>query len=142
VESDLSGRRGVTIVARLVLMGVAGLVSVGIVAAFAVWSSSRQAAANRDMAQVSDGMSQLVQYTRAATSLAGVAATEHAAAAVDLPAYLVLYHRLETELSDQDDAMMAAVQAAGDLGTRTSHTSNWIILLAGLLAPVSKGGPR
>jgi hypothetical protein len=31
VESDLSGRRGLTIVARLVLMGVAGLVSVAII---------------------------------------------------------------------------------------------------------------
>jgi methyl-accepting chemotaxis protein len=200
VESDLSGKRGLTIVARLVLMGVAGLVSVGIVVAFAVYSSGRQAAANREIARVSDGMSHqwnadmmhdalradvmsaldattaaqreayavddvtehasdlldnydagaaeapvalqgeyaqvrppLVQYAQAATGLVSTAATNHAAAAGELSSYLTLYHQLETALSQLDDAMMAAVDAASADGTRTSHTSNWIILLAGVL---------
>lgn len=47
-----------TIVARMVTMGAAGLVSVGLVAGFAVYSSGRLAAANRDITSVSDGMSQ------------------------------------------------------------------------------------
>jgi methyl-accepting chemotaxis protein len=200
VESDRPGRRSLTIVARLVLMGVAGLVSVGIVAAFAVYSSSRQATANRNIALVSDGMSDqwnadmmhdalradvmsalyattaaqrralavdevtghasdllsnydaaaaeapaglradyagvrpaLARYAAAATGLVGTAASNHAAAAGELTSYLALYHQLETALSRLDDAMMAAVDAASVRGTRTAHTSNWIILLAGVL---------
>ncbi len=181
-------------------MGVAGLVSVGIVAGFAVWSSSRQAAANREITLVSGGMSHqwnadmmhdalradvmsalyattlaqrqtfaveevaghakdlldnydaaaleapvalradyaqvrpsLVRYTQAATTLVGAAASDHAAAAGELGAYLTLYHQLEIALSRLDDAMMAAVDTASTHGTRTSHTSNGIILLAGAL---------
>jgi methyl-accepting chemotaxis protein len=57
VESDSRGRSAVTIVARLLAMGAAGLLSVALVAAFAIYSSSRQAAANREIARISDGMS-------------------------------------------------------------------------------------
>jgi methyl-accepting chemotaxis protein len=194
VESDLSGKRGLTIVARLVMMSVAGLVSVGIVVAFAIYSSSQQAAANREITRISDGMSHqwnadmmhdalradvmsalyartpaerqtlfvdevtdhatglmtnfdaaaaeapaglrddyakvrppLAQYAQAATGLV------NSPTAAGLPAYLSLYHQLEDDLSQLDDAMMAAVDAASADGTRTSHTSNWIILLAGVL---------
>jgi methyl-accepting chemotaxis protein len=56
-ESVSSGDRGLTIVARLVVMGAAGLLSVALVVGFAIYSSSVQAAANRDIARVSDGMS-------------------------------------------------------------------------------------
>src|SRR4051812_35242101 len=190
----MSAKRGLTIVARLVSMVVAGLVSVGLVVAFAVYSSSLQTSANTEIARISDGMSHqwnadmmhdalradvmsalyartaadrktlavdeitdhasdllanydaaaaeapaalqddyarirppLVQYTQSAT---GIAASPRAA---DLPAYLTLYHQLETDLSQLDEAMMAAVDTASADGTRTSHTSDWIILLAGAL---------
>jgi methyl-accepting chemotaxis protein len=56
VESD-SQSRGITIVARLLVMAVAGLLSVGLVVGFAIYSSSAQAGAGREMARVSDGMS-------------------------------------------------------------------------------------
>jgi methyl-accepting chemotaxis protein len=56
VESD-SPSRSITIVARLLVMAVAGLLSVGLVVGFAIYSSSAQAAAGREMARVSDGMS-------------------------------------------------------------------------------------
>jgi methyl-accepting chemotaxis protein len=192
VESDLSKKRGLTIVARLVAMVVAGLISVGIVVAFAIYSSSRQTASNREIARISDGMSHqwnadmmhdalradvmsaLYAKNAADRQTFGVdEATEHAsdlldnydAAAVEappglrddyarirpplvqytqsatglvsspkpsgLPAYLSLYHQLETDLSELDDAMMAAVDAASVHGAETSHTSDWIILLAG-----------
>jgi methyl-accepting chemotaxis protein len=49
--------RSVTIVARVLLMGAAGLVSVALVGGFAIYSSGRQAAANREIAAVSAGMS-------------------------------------------------------------------------------------
>ncbi|MEV6843821.1 methyl-accepting chemotaxis protein [Actinoplanes sp. NPDC051411] len=194
MESDLSVKRGLTIVGRLVAMVVAGLISVGLVVAFAVYSSSRQAASTREIARISDGMSHqwnadmmhdalradvmsalyaknaadrqayavdeitghasdlldnydaaaaeapadlrddytrirppLVQYTQSAT---GLAASPDPAG---LSAYLSLYHQLEADLSQLDDAMMAAVDAASARGTRTSHTSDWIILLAGVL---------
>jgi methyl-accepting chemotaxis protein len=194
VESELSAKRGLTIVGRLVAMTLAGLISVGLVVAFAVWSSSRQSASDRGIARTSDGMSHqwnadmmhdalradvmsalyartpadrqtlavdevtdhaselltnydaaaaeapaalrddyarirppLVRYAQSAT---GMVATPQAAG---LPAYLSLYHQLETDLSELDDAMMAAVDAASARGTRTSHTSDWIILLAGVL---------
>jgi methyl-accepting chemotaxis protein len=55
VESTPS--RSITIVARLVAMAAAGLLSVALVVGFAFYSSSVQAAASRDMAIVSDGMS-------------------------------------------------------------------------------------
>jgi methyl-accepting chemotaxis protein len=58
VESVSPGTRGLTIVARLIALGAAGLVSVGLVVVFALYSSSRQAIANRSIAQVSDGMSE------------------------------------------------------------------------------------
>jgi methyl-accepting chemotaxis protein len=175
-------------------MVVAGLISVGLVVAFAVYNSSRQTASNREIARISDGMSHqwnadmmhdalradvmsalyaknaadrqtygvdeitdhasellanydaaaveapadlqddyarirppLVQYTQSATALAS------SPNRAGLPAYLALYHQLETDLSQLDDAMMAAVDAASVHGARTSHTSNWIILLAGVL---------
>jgi methyl-accepting chemotaxis protein len=57
VESVSPARRSMTIVSRLLSMGAAGLLSVGLVAGFAVYSSNRQAAANREIASVSDGMS-------------------------------------------------------------------------------------
>ncbi|MGX6607765.1 methyl-accepting chemotaxis protein [Micromonosporaceae bacterium Da 78-11] len=57
MESDSPGRRSVTIVARLVIMGAVGLGSVALVAGFAVLSSADQADATRDIASVSDGMS-------------------------------------------------------------------------------------
>jgi methyl-accepting chemotaxis protein len=57
VESVSPDRRGFTIVARLLVMGAAGLVSVALVVAFAILSSHVQADANRDIARVSDGMS-------------------------------------------------------------------------------------
>jgi methyl-accepting chemotaxis protein len=56
VESD-SRSRVITIVTRLRVMVVAGLISVGLVVGFAIYSSSTQAAASREMARVSDGMS-------------------------------------------------------------------------------------
>nr|WP_296066337.1 methyl-accepting chemotaxis protein [uncultured Actinoplanes sp.] len=43
--------------ARLLIMGAAGLASVALVAGFAILSSNRQAAANREIASVSAGMS-------------------------------------------------------------------------------------
>ncbi|HEX5198672.1 MAG TPA: methyl-accepting chemotaxis protein [Actinoplanes sp.] len=43
--------------ARLFIMAAAGLLSVGLVVGFAIYSSSVQAGANRDIARVSDGMS-------------------------------------------------------------------------------------
>ena len=57
VESVAPGTRSLTIVARLMLMVAAGLVSVALVVGFAIDSSSVQARANRDIARVSDGMS-------------------------------------------------------------------------------------
>jgi methyl-accepting chemotaxis protein len=57
VESESPSGRGITIVARLLAMGAAGLLSVGLVVAFAVYSSSAQARASRDIARVSSGMS-------------------------------------------------------------------------------------
>jgi methyl-accepting chemotaxis protein len=193
----MSAKRGLTIVARLVSMVVAGLISVGIVVAFAVYSSSLQASSNTEIAHISDGMSHqwnadmmhdalradvmsalyartaadrktlavdeitdhasdllanydaaaaeapadlqddyarirppLVQYTQSATGLAD------SPRAAGLPAYLTLYHQLETDLSQLDDAMMAAVDTASADGTRTSHTSDLIILLAGALGAV------
>ena len=200
VESVSPARRSVTIVGRLLVMGAAGLVSVALVAGFAIWSSSRQAAANRNITAVSNGLShqwnadmmhdalradvmsalyattsaqrtafaveevtehatalvehydaaaklapaglrgtytlgrtKLVQYAQTAQKLVATAATDHAAAVGQLTGYLAIYHQLEDELSALDDAMMTAVQAASDLGTRESHTSNLIIVLAGLL---------
>ncbi|BCJ45011.1 methyl-accepting chemotaxis protein [Actinoplanes ianthinogenes] len=47
----------VTIVGRLVVMGVAGLVSVGLVTGFAVRNASDQSAANKEIAVVSQAMS-------------------------------------------------------------------------------------
>jgi methyl-accepting chemotaxis protein len=57
VESLSPVRRSVTIVARLIIMGAMGLLSVALVAGFAVLSSARQADTTRDLATVSDGMS-------------------------------------------------------------------------------------
>ncbi|GAA0549079.1 hypothetical protein GCM10010172_33870 [Paractinoplanes ferrugineus] len=57
MESVSPGRRGLTIVTRLLLMGAAGLASVALVVAFAIYSSHVQADASRDIARVSDGMS-------------------------------------------------------------------------------------
>jgi methyl-accepting chemotaxis protein len=57
VESVSAGKQGVTIVARLVLMVAAGLLSVFLVVAFAIYSSSAQANAEQVMATVSAGMS-------------------------------------------------------------------------------------
>ncbi|AEV82348.1 Methyl-accepting chemotaxis protein mcpB [Actinoplanes sp. SE50] len=54
---SVSRRRGVTIVARLVIMGAAGLLSVGLVTAFAVRNASDQTAANEEIATVSEAMS-------------------------------------------------------------------------------------
>ncbi|MFI1988341.1 methyl-accepting chemotaxis protein [Actinoplanes sp. NPDC020271] len=56
VES-VSRRRGVTIVGRLVVMGAAGLLSVGLVTGFAVRNASDQSAANTEIAAVSEAMS-------------------------------------------------------------------------------------
>jgi len=56
VES-VSRSRNVTLVARLLAMAVAGLLAVGLVVGFAIYSSSTQAAAGRVMARVSNGMS-------------------------------------------------------------------------------------
>ncbi|GAA2897213.1 hypothetical protein Acy02nite_80510 [Actinoplanes cyaneus] len=56
VES-LSRRGGVTIVGRLVVMGAAGLLSVGLVTGFAVRNASGQSAANEEIAKVSEAMS-------------------------------------------------------------------------------------
>jgi methyl-accepting chemotaxis protein len=56
VESD-SRRRSVTIVGRLFIMGAAGLLSVGLVTGFAVRNASDQAAANEEIAEVSEAMS-------------------------------------------------------------------------------------
>ena len=49
--------KSLTIVARLVVMGAVGLLSVVLVAGFAVFSSARQADTTRDLATISDGMS-------------------------------------------------------------------------------------
>jgi methyl-accepting chemotaxis protein len=200
VESDSQARRSVTIVGRLCGMGAAGLLSVALVAGFAIWSSSRQAAANRHITAVSNGLShqwnadmmhdalradvmsalyattpaqrtayavdevtdhaaalvenydaaaglapaslrgayaqdrpKLLQYEQSAKTLVTTAATNHAAAVGQLTGYLTVYHQLEDELEALDNAMMAAVQTASDLGTKESHTSNLVIVLAGLL---------
>ncbi|GIF26351.1 methyl-accepting chemotaxis protein [Actinoplanes tereljensis] len=57
MESVSPAGRSMTIVARLLMMGAAGLVSVALVVGFAIYSSHVQADANRDIARVSDGMS-------------------------------------------------------------------------------------
>ncbi|MFF5292845.1 methyl-accepting chemotaxis protein [Paractinoplanes globisporus] len=56
MESE-SPSRGITVVARLLAMIAAGLLSVGLVVGFAFYSSSSQADASREIARVSDGMS-------------------------------------------------------------------------------------
>jgi methyl-accepting chemotaxis protein len=57
VESDSHTRSRFTIVARLVLMAAIGVGSVVLVGMAAGWASANQAAATRDMAAISDGMS-------------------------------------------------------------------------------------
>ena len=86
-------------------------------------------------AMLADAVSRmsLVRYAQAATGLVGTAGRTHAAAVRELPGYLALYHQLETDLSRLDDAMMAAVNASSVRVSRTLHTSNWIILLAGAI---------
>ena len=199
MESD-SPSRGITIVARLLLMGAAGLLSVGLVVGFAIYSSSEQANASEVMARVSDGMShqwnadmmhdalradvmsalyartdaqrqayavdevsdhattimeqydaaaaeapaslddeyaqvrpRLVTYVDTATKLVETAATDHDAAAAELPGYLTIYSELEEKLGALDDGMLSAVSVASKQGGSTARKSNWVILLAGLV---------
>jgi methyl-accepting chemotaxis protein len=47
----------VTIVARLIILAGCGLAAVALVAVASTWGSSNQAAATRDIARISDGMS-------------------------------------------------------------------------------------
>ena len=54
---SVSPSRSITIVARLLVMAIVGLLSVGLVVGFAIYSSSAQAEAGRAMARVSAGMS-------------------------------------------------------------------------------------
>ncbi|WIM97787.1 methyl-accepting chemotaxis protein [Actinoplanes oblitus] len=54
---SVSRRRGVTIVGRLLVMGAAGLLSVGLVTGFAVRNAGDQSAANEEIAAVSEAMS-------------------------------------------------------------------------------------
>jgi methyl-accepting chemotaxis protein len=115
VESVSSGARSVTIVARLLIMGAAGLVSVALVGGFAILSSNRQAAANRDIASVSAGMSRQWNADMMHDALrADVMSAMYATTDTQRTAYAV------SEVSDHGDTLVenfdaAAAKAPGHL---------------------------
>jgi methyl-accepting chemotaxis protein len=74
----------------------------------------------------------VVRYGETAKSLVALAETDHAAAAVQLPAFLQSFGVLEEDLGAIDEAMLAAVQDAGTMGDDSGRTSDWVILAAGL----------
>ena len=74
----------------------------------------------------------VVGYGDAATTLVGLAETDHAAADEQLPEFLHSFGTLEKDLGAIDDAMLQAVQHAADRGDDAGRTSGWVILAAGL----------
>ncbi|MEU4244645.1 methyl-accepting chemotaxis protein [Actinoplanes sp. NPDC026619] len=98
-----------TIVGRLLVMGAAGLVSVGLVVGFAISSSHVQADANRDIARVSDGMSH--QWN---------ADMMHDALRADVMAAMYARSAVDNEVADHGQTMIdnydaAAAEAPADL---------------------------
>jgi methyl-accepting chemotaxis protein len=71
-------------------------------------------------------------YGAAAKSLVALAATDHAAAQTQLPAFLVTFGDLEQKFGTVDEAMLQAVRDAGEEGARASDTSRWLLLAAAL----------
>ncbi|MFI5933052.1 methyl-accepting chemotaxis protein [Actinoplanes sp. NPDC051494] len=76
---------------------------------------------------------EVVAYGDAAEAIVALAATDHAAAVAQLPAFLDKFAALEEELGAIDDAMLQAVADATAAGREAGRTSNWLILAAGLL---------
>ena len=74
----------------------------------------------------------VVGYGDTAESLVALAETDHAAAVAKLPDFLDSFGALEEELGAIDDAMLQAVQDAGNMGDDSGRTSGWLILAAGL----------
>ncbi|MEV4637598.1 methyl-accepting chemotaxis protein [Actinoplanes sp. NPDC049548] len=74
----------------------------------------------------------VVGYSDAAKSLVALAATDHAAAVAQLPAFLERFSALEETLGAVDDAMLQAVRDANRRGGDAGRTSRWIIIAAGL----------
>jgi methyl-accepting chemotaxis protein len=73
-------------------------------------------------------------YAALAQQIVTLAATDRQAAEARLPDFLQSFSTLEEDLGAIDEAMLAAVKAAGDEGAATAATSGWIILLAALTA--------
>jgi methyl-accepting chemotaxis protein len=90
-----------TIVARLLMMGAAGLLSVGLVVAFSMYSSHVQADANRDIARVSDGMSH--QWN---------ADMMHDALRADVMAAMYAKSAVDNEVADHGRTMLENYDAA------------------------------
>jgi len=72
----------------------------------------------------------VVAYGEAAKSMVALAATDHAAAEAQLPAFLTQFGALEEQLGAVDDAMLAAVQTAGQAGAHAATVSAWLLLIA------------
>jgi methyl-accepting chemotaxis protein len=107
VESVSQRRRCLTIVARLLVMGAAGLASVALVVVFAIYSASGQAAASQRMAAVSDGMSHQWNADMMHDALrADVMSAMYARTAAERETYAV------DEVTEHGDAMLANYDAA------------------------------
>ncbi|GIF00142.1 methyl-accepting chemotaxis protein [Paractinoplanes rishiriensis] len=110
MESVSSVSRGLTIVARLMVMGAAGLLSVALVVGFAIYSSAVQAEANRDIAAVSDGMSNQWNADMMHDALrADVMAALYARTGAQREAYAV------EEVAEHGEVMLAKFDAAAKL---------------------------
>ncbi|GAA2640298.1 methyl-accepting chemotaxis protein [Paractinoplanes durhamensis] len=103
--------------ARLLLMGAAGLISVGLVAGFSIYSSHVQADANRDIARVSDGMSHQWNADMMHDALrADVMSAMYATSAAQRSAYAVdeVTEHGQTLLDNYDAAALEAPAALLD----------------------------
>jgi len=81
----------------------------------------------------------VVAYGETATSMVALAGTDRPAAVAKLPEFLETFTALEDEFGVIDEAMLQAVDDAGDRGDDTGQTAGWLILGAGLAGALLTG---
>jgi methyl-accepting chemotaxis protein len=98
------------------------------------FDAAAQAAPDELAAEYTRVRPEVAAYAALAQEIVTLAGTDQAAAEARLPDFLQTFSALEEDLGAIDDAMLAAVKAAGVEGNTTATTSGWIILLAALAA--------
>jgi len=78
-------------------------------------------------------------YGNSAKSVVALAGTDHAAAEAQLPPFLTQFEALEEQLGAIDEAMLGAVQDAGQAGAHAATVSGWLLFAAGLAGTLLTG---